>query len=599
MKRIFQNQIKSLSGHKNMVSKIRLAASLLAITGTLSGAPSLRISAENSGFRIGWNAESNRVYHLLSVPDLSSGQTGTTIFSVTSSAPAVSTFVLPAGPRGFYRLSKDADVDGTLLLTDGQILRGLVDIDYKTAATGTNTVAFVELVDLSTNGTATRLAAETGFGLNSGKLRVNTAEFDGGEHRLQIRVQELGRDPDRYGPYEVSETVTVYFDNGMSFAEPPGETGWKLRYDIKPIVQAGGWEIYVRRPNGALFRTTSGTIEADTNSAGVIEVEDSYINDGGTVRLRNWFDQYPDNYYDVYVVIDPAPLASFRAAAAKAREKIPDPTTYTNRFTNYVRTVVKHRPDFRLGIVGEQPGIIPEDGLRTLFNTMMDTWWAGMGQYGPQWRLLEQQAVNPIPSGEGWNRLNSATWAKLNEAYSGFGLQLPTASFTFSHGSVSGIGSATGNTNSGVNAATLAAYGYTGGSATNTTNGLTFGLTFCFPDACMAASGGYIPLLLIHGTTGELSRSKMIKRGLYQHFGCGWKKIKTVGLATGVDIIDYHGEFVGWFGAKTLEIDPVFGYAANTYRQADSYAADQLPFFFFRVHSDFTFFGVPDGYFDE
>lgn len=410
-------------------------------------------------------------------------------------------------------------------------------------------------------------------GLTNVSFAVDTSYLKTGDRDLQARVE------DNNGPAPTAEfanigyspVVRVRVENAIYFYryETP-EVAWKIRVGFGTTEPVGSWSIEIRDDQGALYGGASGDIATSTNAEGFIIVQDSTVFDPnfGGYRLRNYYDEYSEEYFDVTITVTGAAQGSPPAAPlAKIKN---------------VRKRVKSRPGERLTCVVEDINVIGDTGNRGTMDAMMDTVLQGFGLLGRHFDLPTMQIEEtPTPQSEGWNILNHAgMWRNLNYFLAGTNTTAPPAThfFSFSHGWGGGIGKEGTDINGSVTSQTLQNLGYwkhsnvvfLGSKAT-----LPYrprAMTFVFLDGCDSMQGSIVDVLvggmMSYGGNGKLTLSQLRQYGFFPHYGCGWTKKKGSKFRGGTDILVDHAEYVGLFFEWLFTIDPNTGLPRFTYQQA-------------------------------
>jgi hypothetical protein len=213
---------------------------------------------------------------------------------------------------------------------------------------------------------------------------------------------------------------------------------------------------------------------------------------------------------------------------------------------------------------------------------MVESMYLSLAYVSWHWNFVTlQYNGNQAPGDEGWNHLRGPPdWSRFAYAlarrsspgaYPVNPAPLITLLFSFSHGGPKGLYSGLGGTGLGnsVTAWMLPTLGFV------KTNGLTYG----FFDACSVfADGAALPNLLLcnGGTSGEISLAKLIKKGLFPHYACGWSDTKFIALFAGNTINTDHVDYIAAYAGYLYDPDPATGWPRFTYEEVRARAV-KLP----------------------
>jgi hypothetical protein len=471
---------------------------------------------------------------------------------------------------GFYSVEPAASA--YILLANNTLLSNIVNISVALYATGTNKIVSIQLLDI-TDGETNLLGWTDQSGLTNVSFAIDTSYLKIGNRDLQVRVED-NNGPALTGEFAntgYSPVVRVRVANPIYFYryETP-EVGWKIRVGFGTTEPNGTWSIDIRDPQGTLYATANGDIATSTNSQGFIIREDDTIFDPGLGdnRLRNYYDQYSEEYFDVTITV---------RGVAQGSPPASPPAKVKN-----VRKRVKSRPHQRLGCVVEDISVIGDTGNRSTMDAMMDAVLQGFGMLGQHFDLPTMTLEDtPTPGSEGWNIINQpALWRNLNYFVAGTNttVQPATHFFSFSHGWGGGIGREGAGIDGSMTTETLQSLGYWGHSNVVFQGGkatLPFrprGMTFAFVDGCDTMTGSIVDVLvggvMSYGGRGKITLDQLQQYGSFPHYGCGWTKKKGSKFRGTTDILIDHADYVGLFFEWLLTIDPNTGLPRFTYQQA-------------------------------
>lgn len=555
---------------------------------------------DSSSARLFWDSEPGKTYRLWTKTNLQSGAWTQLGDEMTADSSPSEVYLYDINPsRQFFRLEREVLTGGSVLLTNGQVLRGEVTIQTTQFASGPNTVAYAELLDIDLAAGVTNVIGDPPpYGSTNASWTIETSNMKNGPHLLQVHVFDSnGGLYTEYANDEFGDGIHVTVENPIYVPdENPMETSWMFLLDFGTTVQDGDWRVELWDETGAFFGAANGDIAADRSSDGTISIADGWIDDGSGPRPRNIYDGYPNDYFDVLIFV--WPRGSIQGAALKGGSIAngggihPMDAGGTNGpAVKYVRSRINHRPTRRVALTAEWP-IIPRSYLRNLMNGTMDTFYVGTAYLCWNFRLDNMTTDhNQSPSAEGWNFMaGPQSWTNLNAALAGGPNQAYGGSdrishfYYFGHGFSGGIGATNGGAGAQVTQATLQQFNYwqksnhifviTGPPPWSGEIKATFwvkraGCTFAFLDACNSA--WLLRVLMIdmnYKNNGQPSLANLINDGNYPFYGGGWTKTKVAGVRNGQDLELGHADYSTRFISKCLVQDPVTSLPANTYRQA-------------------------------
>lgn len=558
----------------------------------------VRAEKAQSDLRVSWNSVPNTYYRVVSKPlnGISSGLweavsdpiladgatawtnlpislTGGRLFGVLEDQDGVSVLLPPAQTPVLW--------DETNVLVIARSLPGDLPIEM---------ISLFEVTDTATN----LIGSVSGTNLTQALFTFDTAYLAGGPQSL-MAVAYTGSNPGADDSVEyASAPKSVIVTNGIWFPpNSPTSVGFKLVTTFGTAAASGTYGVDVWFYNEASdqwwnYATVTGDL-SERDAEGYITISDDWVYDPsiGDYRQRDPYDSYVDEGIDNIYVEIAVTNASMVMLAKAPYPPPPKPTgpppkpIYRKPFEGKTLT----RWVWRISSVVEDRNTLPlhEDSLdRQILDGMMESMYLSLAYVSPHWNFVTlQMNQNQFPGDNGWNHLNGPNeWKRFAYAiamrYSpgGYPVNPPpliTHLFTFSHGGPRGLYSGLGGVGLG-NSLTDWVLSGMGFQKTN-------GLTYAFFDACSVFEGGAaLPnLVLVNGgNSGEITLAKLIKKGLYPHYACGWDSTKFIGLFAGNTLNTDHVDYVVAYAGYLFDPDPATGWPRYTYEEVRARAV-KLP----------------------